>query len=512
MKRTLKAAVLALLGSVAVIGTSPQLTLAPLAHAEDAIATHHNSLLRIGYDEPLPASRNVMIGLNKTMIVELPRGLRDVVVSNPEILDAVVQSSNRVFLIAKKTGSGANVFFFDENGEQMLTLDVAVEWDSGPVERLIDRVVPGANVKIEMLNDTAILTGTVPNPADASRVADIVSRALLRPGEGNSRAPLKVVNMLVAESKEQVLLKVLVAEVNREVIKRLGVNWNGVHVGDQAIGFATNNTFPASGGSGANSTFYGVTGADKGCTIPGAGGVDTIVPPVASALTGITSLNCLARNVEAFERTGLLKSLAEPTLTAISGETASFLAGGEFPIPVADKDGTISVSFKPFGVGLSFTPLVLSEGRINLKIQSEVSEISTEGAVVTGSIAISGLKVRRTATTVELPSGGSLAIAGLIRDDVRQNIDGVPGLKSLPILGSLFRSRDFLKQETELMVVITPYMVDHTSRSKLALPTDGLMPASDARANFLGQLNKIYGRRETLPAGEYEGNYGFIVE
>lgn len=475
----------------------------------------HNDYLKIGVEEPLPAARNVMLGLNKTMIVEVPRDLRDVVVSNPEFVDAVVQSSNRVYLIAKQLGN-ANVFFFDENGEQILSIDIRIERDMAQFDRLVERLIPGANIKSEMINDTIILTGSVPNPADATRASDIAARFVSRPGEANKRDTDKVVNMLVVEAKEQVMLKVTVAEVQREAIKRFGVNWNGGHVGDSATGFGTSNTFPITNANGNNSFLFGLLGPSgdlSKCVGPNLN--PTLIPPALGAplpAAGAAALSCLAPQMEAFERNGLLKTLAEPTLTAISGETASFLAGGEFPVPVAQDKDSISVEWKPFGVGLSFTPLVLSEGRISLKIASEVSELSNEGSITLTTVSLPGLKVRRANTTVELPSGGSIVIAGLISDDTRANIDGVPGMKNLPILGTLFRSRDFQKQETELVVIVTPYVVNSVAMSELVRPGDGLIPASDARATFLGQLNKVYGKDQALPSGEYEGNYGFIVE
>jgi pilus assembly protein CpaC len=196
----------------------------------------------------------------------------------------------------------------------------------------------------------------------------------------------------------------------------------------------------------------------------------------------------------------------------VSGEVANFLAGGEFPIPIVDSDGKLTVSFKQFGVGLAFTPVVMTEGRISLKIESEVSELSTEGAVIISGFSIPALKTRRAKSTVELPSGGSLALAGLLSDSTRQNIDGFPGLKDVPVLGTLFRSRDYIKQETELVVIVTPYMVRPTARQNLVRPDDGLSPASDLKANFLGHLNRIYGKGRELPPGGLKGDYGFIVE
>ncbi|MGI9408092.1 MAG: type II and III secretion system protein family protein, partial [Hyphomicrobiaceae bacterium] len=246
----------------------------------------------------------------------------------------------------------------------------------------------------------------------------------------------------------------------------------------------------------------------EGCanSIGFSGTAAALIDPITTGAT------CLAKQLEAFERTGVLRTLAEPTLTAISGETASFLAGGEFPIPVAQDAGTISIEFKPFGVGLSFTPFVASAQRISLKINTEVSELADEGSISTGVIAVRGLKVRRAATTIELPSGGSMVLAGLIQDDTRQNIDGFPGLKELPILGTLFRSRDFKKAETELVVIVTPVIVKPVQRDKLARPDDNWMPASDGKANFLGHMNRIYGRDEEIPEGDYKGDIGFIIE
>jgi pilus assembly protein CpaC len=214
------------------------------------------------------------------------------------------------------------------------------------------------------------------------------------------------------------------------------------------------------------------------------------------------------------ESDGLLRTLAEPTLTAISGETANFLAGGEFPVPVGtDSDNGITIEFKKFGVGLGFTPLVMSEGRISLKISTEVSEPSNEVDVKLGlGVEVPGLSVRRAETTVELPSGGSIAMAGLIKDTTRVEFNGTPYLKNLPILGVLFRSRDFQQGQSELVVIVTPYIVDPVNEEQLAMPTDGLVNANERQAILFGRLNRIYGRPGKRPAGTYHGNVGYIVE
>jgi pilus assembly protein CpaC len=227
---------------------------------------------------------------------------------------------------------------------------------------------------------------------------------------------------------------------------------------------------------------------------------------------GNSPRNRLTHAFRMLERNGLLKTLAEPTLTAVSGEAAKFIAGGEFPIPVVSTTGQTSVTFKEFGVRLAFTPVVMSEGRISMAIETEVSELSNTGAVTLSNISIPAIKKRTANSTVELPSGGSLALAGLIKDDVRQNIDGVPGLKDLPVLGTLFRSRDFLREETELVVIVTPYVIRPTKRSKLGRPDAGLAAATDAKANLLGHINRVYGTNVPDSHGGLKDNYGFIVE
>lgn len=234
---------------------------------------------------------------------------------------------------------------------------------------------------------------------------------------------------------------------------------------------------------------------------------------------GSAGLNQAQGLVQAFERAGLVRTLAEPNLTAISGESAKFLAGGEFPIPVGQDDaGRITIQFKPFGVGLGFTPVVLSEGRISLRISTEVSELSNQGAfTLVGGISIPALNVRRAETTVELPSGGALMMAGMLQSRSKQNLDKVPGLNEVPILGSLFRSRDFLNDETELAIIVTPYIVKPTSPGKLQTPADGIQIANDARTIFLGKLNETY--KPTVPGSAaaaapaaYQGPVGPVIE
>ncbi len=475
--RTLVAGLIASLGLWVAIGALPPGDPASEARAADGYIEH----IAIGEAE---SSRFVRIPLNKSLIVHLPQEARDVLVSGPAVVEAVVRSKRTVYLIGREVGQ-TNVFFFDQDGRQILNLEVEVERDLLALKAMLDRVLPDNSISVDSINGNVVLTGTVTSALHSKQASDIAAKFA---GEAD-----RVLNMIAITGREQVALRVTVAEVQRSVIKQFGVDLAAaVDIGGQSVfRFATVNPFSLGLGaiSGTNFTVQDLTGANQFQNI-----------------------------LRAMERNGLVRTLAEPTLTAISGEAANFLAGGEFPIPVAGDDDRITIEFKPFGVGLAFTPVVLSEGRISLKISTEVSEISSSGAIALtpggtdATLTIPALRVRRAETTVELPSGGSVVMAGLIQDDVRQDLNGVPGLKDVPILGSLFRSRDFQNSETELVVIVTPYTVDPVSRDQLMRPDERLNIAKDATTIFLGRLNKIYGTAGGDPDGAYYGTVGFIVE
>ncbi|MCB1511391.1 MAG: type II and III secretion system protein family protein [Hyphomicrobiaceae bacterium] len=470
--------------------------------------------------------KTITIGRNKSLLVEVPRDLRDVIVSNPEIVDAVVQTSNRVYLIGKKNGQ-ANAFFFDTNGERIITLEIQVEQDTRSLDILLARLIPGSRIKTEVLNDTIILTGSVANPIDSTRAAEIASRfAVTDQPQSDKTSKLKVINMLAVEGEEQVMLRVTIAEVQRSLLKQFGINIGAsINAGNFATSILTSNALPLTAAAGLGTLpvpGLGTQGLDPGATA-NCGTLGVLCNYNAGPSTGTfgnSGLNGgwssgsqrISHALRALERNGLVRTLAEPNLTAVSGEPAKFLAGGEYPIPMVDSQGSISVTYKEFGVGLAFTPIVMSGGRISLKIETEVSELTNSGAVTLSNISIPALKKRQAKSTVELPSGGTIALAGLMSNDTRQNIDGFPGLKNLPVLGTLFRSRDYINQQTELVVIVTPYIVRPTARKKLGLPSDGLHAATDARANFLGHLNRIYGKTTTVPTGGLKDGVGFIVE
>lgn len=431
-----------------------------------------------------PQSHQLNLPLNKGAIIELPEDARDVLVSNPEIVDAVVRTPRRIYVVGMKVGL-TNAFFFTGGGKQLLNLEIRVERDMSVLESLIERSVAGADVKVENVNDRVVLLGSVRNASDAEAARQIAIRFVTNPEQ-----PLKmdaVVSRLAIRGSDQVMLRVRVAEMQRSVSKQLGTNFSAVFdVGKNVpVDLFTSNPFSLLGS--ALSSSRAVIGGGPG--------------------------NDVTAVIRALERTGMVRLLAEPNLTAVSGESAKFLAGGEFPFPVArDQDGNITLEFKPFGVGLGFTPVVLSEGRISLRISTEVSELSSENSFVVSGLTVPGLRVRRAETTVELPSGGSMVMAGLLQQTMAQNIDGIPGLKSIPVLGSLFQSRDFKSGETELVVIITPYIVDATSPQNLASPTDGFVTPNDAETVLLSRLNAVYGEKGKPQApGTLKGPIGFIV-
>lgn len=438
-------------------------------------------------------SKSIVLPLNKAAIVDLPSAAADVLVSQPTVVDAVIRSPRRVYLLGLTVGQ-ANAFFFDEQGQQILNLEIQVERDVDALESLFKKVLPDSRIVAEAVNDNIVLRGTVTNAADVGTAADLAGRFI---GD-----PAKVVSMLASRQSDQVMLKVRVVEMQRQLVKQLGLSHSGtVTLEDAALTFTSLNAVSAAAGLAGRS----------------------VIPSIGSQGRGSLDLS-----VQALETNGLVRILAEPNLTAVSGESARFLAGGEFPVPVGQDDDGITIEFKEFGVGLGFTPVVLSKGRINLKISTEVSEVTTDNAflvpgafavdpttgqlITTGNLTIPGLSVRRANTTVELPSGGSLVMAGLLQQDMRETIDGVPGLKNTPVLGQLFRSRDFQNNETELVILVTPYLVDPAHPDQLADPVKGSVSASDFQSVVLGKMLSTYGIANGAREKTLQGPLGFILD
>jgi pilus assembly protein CpaC len=513
-------------------------TFAPQAGAQLAGATvERNNTLQVVIREPGdgPVSRSIDLPLGQAAIIHLPVDAGEVMVASDAIADAVVRTPRRALLLGQQVGR-TNVFFFDPDGELILDLDVRVERDMAALNEALLRFVPNGRILAESMNANIVLSGAVPSASAADQALQVARRWV--------EDPTQVVSFLAVEGRDQVMLRVRIVEMERNIVRQLGVNLSGQqNFGDLSparriqstndLGQPLLDEFGApiyevfqpgrfQNGSGFNTqNGFGVAGAALG----GLAGTVSTTNFVGSVLQSSVSAT-----LNALERVGLVRTLAEPNITAISGESAQFLAGGEFPVPVGrDDDGALAIEFKPFGVGLGFTPVVLSEGRISLRISTEVSELSNEGAITLGSspvfddagnivgsqpsISIPALTVNRAETTVEMPSGGSLVIAGLIKEETRQALDGVPGMERLPVLGSLFRSRDFANNQTELVIVVTPYLVDPADPDALSDPGDGFAAASAASSLFLGRLNRVY----ASPGAQVEGRgwlgpVGFVLE
>jgi pilus assembly protein CpaC len=452
------------------------------------------------------AHQRLTLPLDKAAVVQLDTDARDVLVSNPDLVDAVVRTPRRIFLLATKVGQ-TNAFFFDAAGKQILSLDIRVEKDVVDLGALMKASMPNSSIQVQALNDSVVLTGQVASALESTRAADLAAKF--------TGDPKKVMNMIGIAAGQQVMLKVRIAEMDRNIAKQFGVNLNMAKIlgGSTPLAASTANQFNLVGK--ALSDLSGLQ-AGQVCN-----STSTNPNPFGTLLNGGSCQiqNNVQGQLQALERVGLVHLLAEPNLIAVSGETAKFLAGGEFPVPASrDRDGNVTVEFKQFGVGLSFTPVVVAPGRISLQLSSEVSELSNTGAFTlsggntTQGLSIPALTVRRTQTTIELPSGGSFAVAGLMQHNTKQVIDGFPGVKDLPVLGALFRSRDFADDQTELVVMVSAYLVEPTSEAALSSPTDGFVAPTDPETLLLGRLNATYRKTDDKPlAPQASAPVGFIV-
>jgi pilus assembly protein CpaC len=435
-------------------------------------------------------SRFVPLGIGKSIAIDLPADIKDVLVADPKIANAVIRTSRRVYIIGVTIGQ-TNIFFFDGEGRQIAGFDIAVTRDLNGLRGALRQGFPNSDIRAEGIGDGIMLAGSAASPSEAQQAYDLAARLV---GDGT-----KVVNGINVRGRDQVMLKVTVAEVQRDVVKQLGIDLSGSsNYGSSAFKYDVSNPFSATGQALSSTSFVG-------------------------AFKNITA------TLRAMERAGVIRTLAEPNLTAISGETATFMAGGEFPIPAGlSCDTTKSppvcqsqIDFKKFGVSLVFTPVVIAEGRISLKVMTEVSDLSSDNAMTlqvpgsTQSLTVPSITTRRAETTVEIPSGGSLALAGMIQQKTKQQINGVPGLMEVPILGTLFKSRDYINNQSELVVLVTPYIVHAVAQNKLSRPDDGYADPSDPATVFLGRLNRIYGAAsepQTVAKKSYQGNYGFILD
>jgi pilus assembly protein CpaC len=493
------------------------LAMAATVGAFPAAAEADSSIIRIS-ESGIGVTKRIELGLNKAVVVDLPRPAGDILVADPTIADAVTRTSSRLYLFGKQVGQ-TNIFVFGPDGREIVSLELKVERDITGLEGQLARFIPNSDINVEIINDNIVLDGTVQTPQDAAQAVNLANifltggeattRSLTAVGEGGDAAIFaeerqrsQVVNLLTIRGEDQVMLKVTVAEVSRQVLKQLGFNHFASLTGPRLSGDLISD-LPANLGKPA-------------------------LENVGGNIIGTFGDFNFASYIRAMERAGVMRTLAEPSLTAISGESASFSVGGEFRLVDGqsvdeDDDGnrqlTYDIAQVEYGISLDFTPVVLSPGRISLRVRTEVSEPTFEDSVslsAGGSVpgaTLMSIRRREAETAVELPSGGSIVIAGLVKDDIRTAMSSYPGLSEIPVLGTLFRSRDFQRNETELVIIATPYLVRPTARSELARPDDNFNAASDGAGFFLGRVNRVYGRMDTdLPEGRYHGVVGFIYK
>ncbi|MGE0178612.1 MAG: type II and III secretion system protein family protein [Sphingomonas sp.] len=429
-------------------------------------------------------TNDVTLSVGAGRMVRLAGAMTDLFVANDTIADVQVRSPNQIYIFGRAAGN-TTVYATDRAGRVVYSANVRVGQNLGSVSQLLELAMPEAEIQATTLNNMVLLTGSVASPSDAEEAERLVQAFV---GEGT-----QIVSRLRTATPQQVMLQVRIAEVSRTLVREIGTN---------LLSRDNSGGFQFGVGRGNAGTIRTVTEAGDPSGLPIGSTVSTF-----NNIAGATTLGAAGRllgmdilsTLNLAETNGMVTTLAEPSLTALSGETASFLAGGEFPIPISQSLGTVTIEYKSYGVGLAFTPTVLENGRISLRVRPEVSELSSEGSIRFNGYEVPALTTRRAETTVELGSGQSFVIGGLLRNSNNNTIDRAPGLGSLPILGALFRSTRFRRAETELVIVVTPYLVQPVSAGRVTLPTDGFRTANDGARVLLGQE---HGSRtgETRPA------------
>ncbi len=473
---------------------SAVLALSPLGAALAQTSTPA-PVLNVGTSEHAIA-RKLDLSIGRSLIVELPRDAKEVFVANPKVANAVVRSARKLFIIGIADGS-TSMFVIDGEGRQITALEIEVGRDLNVLRQTLRTALPRAQIEIKPAGNSILLVGNVANASEATQAVDIANAFVGTTAGLFSSSKGAVINSLTIRGRDQVMVKVVVSEVSRKAIKQLGINSTGEwKLGNFSVMPTIDNPLP--------------------------------LQPQALASTAITAGigNSTNFTLRALERAGLSRVLAEPTVTAISGESAKFTAGGEVPVPsgyTCDSNNlcTLGITYRPIGVALNFTPIVLSDNKISMRIATEVTELdfenqlrltNTSSSSTAQNVNAPAFRVRKSDTTVELPSGGTLATAGLIQRVSKSSINGFPGLMNLPIIGVLFRSRDYQREETELMITATPYIAKPMEPNQVQRPDDGFVDAHDAQAILLGRLNKIYGTSGGPLPQAYKGRVGFIAD
>jgi pilus assembly protein CpaC len=483
------------------------LAMTPAASARAADAG--DSLRASGVSDA--AGERLQLGVGQSVIFDLPEEAGEIYVGDPGVANAIVRSARRIYISGVANGQ-TSIFALARDGRRIAVVQVSVGRAVAELSALLNTAIPGNQIHVRTVENTIILTGSVASAEEAQKALDIANGFVndsaasgasgtsisisngssgAAPGASggagkSSSAQGRVINALTIRGIDQVSLRVTVAEVRREIIKQLGVNLSG---------------------SGPNGSF----------TLENPFAVNGAITTSEGILNWAKGNQNFSATLQAFERQGVAHTLAEPTVTAVSGETAKFVAGGTVPIVSGQSCSggacTPTLVQQPYGVTLGFTPVVLSDGRIQLRIATEVTDVDYSTQVSYAGISVPGFRTRSNTTTVELPSGGSVASAGLISTQTEQAINGFPALMDIPVLGALFRSRDYQRNETELLITVTPYIVHPIDPSQVVRPDQNFQDASDPQSWFLGRVNRIYSTSQSLePMPGYSGKIGFITQ
>lgn len=431
------------------------------------------------------ANRDLSVTMNRAIVVESDTPFAELSIANPAIADFSTLSDRTIYVLGKAPGR-TTLTLLDETGRLITNVEIRVSTDVSEFKERLSQILPNEKIEVRTANDGIVLSGSVSSAARMDRALELAQRY----------APERVSNLMVVSGKQQVMLKVRFAEMQRSVSKQLSTS-----LAVDALGSSGNGA--ALSGSRLNSTGVNATGVSSGNDAGAAFfGFD-----IGSVEIGIL--------LQALEQKGVVRTLAEPNLTALSGQEARFLAGGEYPVPVAQDNDTTSVEFKPFGVELNFVPRVIDDGVINLEMAAAVSSIDPTNGINTGSFTVDAFRRRDTSTTVALRDGESFAIAGLLQDDFRDTNGQVPWLGDIPVLGALFRSADYARSQTELVIIVSAHLVTPTRGEALALPTDRVKLPSEADLFLNGKVVKK--NRPTGTAGEvakqdFTGSYGYVMD
>ena len=422
------------------------------------------------------ASDALNVPMNRAVVVESDVPFAELSIANPGIADISTLSDRSIYVLGKAPGR-TTLTLLSPEGKLISNVDVHVTPDIAEFKERLRQILPNETIEVRTANDGIVLSGTVSSTAKLDRALDLASRY----------APDRVSNLMVVGGTQQVMLKVRFAEMNRSVSKGLA------------------SSLTASNGPGNRWSVLGAAGSG----LAGSNG-SLGLGFVSSALQFNVAL-------EALESKGLVRTLAEPNLTAVSGQDAKFLAGGEYPIPVAQSSTTgasvITVEYKPFGVELNFTPYVVDGDIINLQINAAVSSIDSSISMTNGEITLDAFKRRETSTTVEMRDGESFAIAGLLQDDFRNSANQVPWIGDVPILGALFRSSEYARQQTELVIIVTPHLVSPVRGEALALPTDRVRIPTERELFLFGDVAKApKGAAGEVARQDFSSSYGYVME